>query len=135
MSKLIVILLAGISSCILFMILHAFPWGRIFGKHPKPPWTYVAGILGLGIVFTAAMAYWRDWWALGTAVSTVVGAGGAVIFGYKVRGQGPILMEDTGQQEEIICILRDQVAELERKLIALEERGKCPKKVGGHLET
>lgn len=126
MPKLIVVLLGGMSSCALFMVLHAFPWRRVFGKRPKPPWTYVAGVLGLGVVFTAAMLYWRDWWAWWVAVSTVAGAGAAVIFGYRVRGQGPMLTEDAGRQEEIIGVLRDQVAELERKLMALEGRKRCP---------
>jgi hypothetical protein len=123
MSKWIDIIAAGAFSCALFMVLHAFPWQRFLGQRLKPPWTYVAGILGLAPSFTVVIALWGDPWPLWLAASVVIGAGGAVIFGYKVRGQGPILFEEnTGRQEEI-NMLRERVAELERKLMAAERRG------------
>lgn len=123
MSKLIDVVVAGVFSCVLFMALHAFPYRRIFGKRPRPPWTYVTGVLGLAVPFTAGVALWGSWWTWGLAVSVVVGAGAAVIFGYKVRGQGPILFKENPGQEETISILRERVAELERKLMVLERGG------------
>ena len=132
MSKLIVVLLAGVVSCVLFMVLHAFPWRRILGEHLKPPWTYVTGVLGLGIPFTIGVALWGSCWEWALAVSVVVGAGAAVIFGYKVRGQGPIVFRENPGQEEIIKILREQVAELERKLMVAERGRRCPKEETRH---
>lgn len=132
--KLIAVLSAGVLSCGLFMALHAFAWESIFDKRPKPPWTYVAGILGLAVIAVPFLILWGDWWALRLAIADVVGAGAAVIFGYKVRGQGPIVFgENPGRQEEI-NILRERVAELERKLMVfergrrwLEEKSNHPK--------
>jgi len=109
------------------MALHTFPWVRIFGKRPRPPWTYVAGILGLAVIVAPILALWRDWWALGLAASVVVGAGGAVIFGYRVRRQGPIEFKERGQ-EEIINLLRERIAELERKLMVFERGRRCPER-------
>jgi hypothetical protein len=128
MPKLITVILAGAGSCILFMVLHATDWQRIFGRHPRPPWTYVAGVLGLTIPYAAVMALWGDWWAICAAAATVVGGGGAVLFGYKVRGQGPVILG--GQDSEaIIRMLRERNRELEEKLMALEEGG-CQKEEG-----
>jgi hypothetical protein len=127
--KLIIILSAGVLSCILFMILHAFPWQRFLGKRLKPPWTYVAGVLGMAVPFTVVITLWGDLWPLWLAASVVVGAGAAVIFGYKVRGQGPILFEENPGRQEEVNILRKRVAELERKLMTAE-RGRWPWKNG-----
>jgi len=56
-------------------------------ERPKPPLSYVAGLILLGIPFAGLMALWRDWWPL-AAAAAIVGAGGsAVLFGHKVRAK------------------------------------------------
>lgn len=137
--KAIEVLLAGVLSCALFMVLHAVSWQRFFGQRPQPPWSYVAGIIGLAVPFTLLMARWGDWWALAGVASVVVGGGASVIYGYHVRGianrEGPpeaLLKAD--EYEAIIAALRSQNAELETKLIRAK-REKCEAQRQNRLDT
>jgi len=107
------------------MVLHAASWRRFFGQRPQPPWSYVAGILGLAIPFTLLMARWGDWWALAGVISVVVGGGASVIYGYYVRGianrEGPPQDFAPNEYEEAITrVHRSQITTLERKLMCLE---------------
>ena len=107
------------------MVLHTLSWEKLFGERPEAPRTYVIGVLGMGTPFTVVVALWGGWWYWFLVAAIAAGAGLPVMYGYKVRKQGPIAIRGQYEgYEAIIRTLRAEVAEREAKLMALE-RGEC----------
>lgn len=127
MPKLVAVLIAGAASCALFMVLHAMNWRRVLGdKWTRPPRTYVAGVAGMAVPFTALMALWGDWWAVWGAAAVAVGGGVAVLYGHYVRSVArrdePPQPMSADEYEAIIRALRQQNAALEKKLMWMERK-------------
>jgi len=83
--KIIELVITGTFAALLFAALHAIPWGRMAKRQIGPPWSYIAGTTGLGIVFSALMWRWGDGWAIAGFWTVVVCAGGSVFVGYDIR--------------------------------------------------
>ena len=124
-NKWVELLVAAMCSAILLACAHAYDWKKVFGKRPDPPWSYVTGLVLLGIPYLALLAYWRDWWAFMAAVAVVVGGGFPVIFGYNIRGQTKttdylmLLSEHLDDERAISMALRRKLMEKEQQIARL----------------
>jgi len=80
----LIILFMG--TAILFACLHVMPWRKVFRREVKPPFTYIAGVLGMGICFVWLVGFrWHDWWAVWAGCAVACGAGAPVFTGYDIR--------------------------------------------------
>lgn len=134
--KVVGILIAGAASSILLALAHAYDWQRVFRAKVEPPWSYVAGVICLGIPFSALMIVWGHWWCLTAAAVIAIGGGLSVVFGYKVRRDEKkkpreiVYSELLDDERQISQMLRRTIIEHEQdkarliaKLCALEADG------------
>ena len=74
-------LIAWLISALLFVGLHCFKWSQIFGKPMEPPQTYIAGVLGLGVVYSGLLLYWAFYRGIEFLILALIAFWGVVAFG------------------------------------------------------
>ena len=76
--------------------LHYIPWTRLFGKHLRPPLTYIVGVTVIGATFSAWCAWARPTWGWTIAgfwaITAATGLGDAVAYG--LDSLGGLLMKE-----------------------------------------
>lgn len=84
------LVITAVITAVLFWGLHYTPWRRLVARNGgeailDPPWSYVCGTLGLGVIFSGLIVNWWlsgrviTWWMSLAAWWMVVASGGVVI--------------------------------------------------------